>query len=100
MPQRRKTRPRTGRKWSARVTRESDALDLCRRVSAWHDPKRIARSLKRSTEHSRRRKARPFRSAMSMLNFYVNRAGRNLPAERRRVLAHAKKELRRLYDRE
>jgi hypothetical protein len=81
------------------VTRESDALDLRRRVFTWRDPKRIARSLKRSAEHSKRRKAEPFRSAMSMLTFYVNRAGRNLPADRRRVLARAKAELRRLYDR-
>ena len=98
MPQS-KQRTRADRRWSSRVTRESDALDLRRRVFTWRDPKRIARSLKRSAEHSRRRKARPFQSAMSMLNFYVNRAGRNLPAERRRVLARAKDELRRLYDR-
>src|SRR5690348_10073078 len=95
----RKTHSRAGRRWSARVTRDSDALDLRRRVFTWRDPKRIARSLKRSAEHSQRRKGRPFQSAMSMLNFYVNRAGRNLPAERRRVLARAKSELRRLYDR-
>ena len=100
MPQQgRKTHPRAGRRWSARVTRDSDALDLRRRVFTWRDPKRIARSLKRSAEHSQRRKGRPFQSAMSMLNFYVNRAGRNLPVERRRVLARAKSELRRLYDR-
>lgn len=100
MPQAKKPAPRrTGRRWSARVTRESDALDLQRRVFTWRDPKRIARSLKRSAEHSRRRKARPYQSAMSMLTFYLNRAGRNLPAERRRVLARAKEELRRLFDR-
>jgi hypothetical protein len=81
------------------VTRESDALDLQQRVFTWRDPKRIARSLKRSAEHSKRRKARPFQSAMSMLTFYLNRAGRDLPTERRRVLARAKDELRRLYDR-
>ena len=99
MPQQAKKRARTSRKWSARVTSESDALDLRRRVFTWRDPKRIARSLKRSAEHSRRRKARPFQSAMSMLNFYINRGGRNLPTERRRVLARAKDELRRLYGR-
>jgi len=98
MPAKPKTHP-SRRRWSSRVTRESDALDLQRRVFTWRDPKRIARSLKRSAEHSRRRKARPFQSAMSMLNFYLNRAGRNLPAERRRVLARAKTALRRLYDR-
>jgi len=81
------------------VSRESDALDLRRRIFTWRDPKRIARSLKCSAERSKRRKARPFQSAMSMLNFYLNRAGRNLPAGRRRVLARAKNELRRLYDR-
>lgn len=99
MPQQSKPRTRAGRRWSSRVTRESDALDLQRRVFTWRDPKRIARSLKRSAEHSKRRKARPFQSAMSMLTFYLNRAGRNLPTARRRVLARAKEELRRLYDR-
>jgi len=98
MPQS-KQRTRADRRWSSRVTRESDALDLRRRVFTWRDPKRIARSLKRSAEHSKRRKARPFQSAMSMLNFYINRAGRNLPTERRHVLARAKDVLRRLYDR-
>jgi hypothetical protein len=98
MPQS-KTRTRAGRRWSSRVTRESDALDLRRRVFTWRDPKRIARALKQSAEHSNRRKARPFQSAMSMLNFYINRAGRNLPTERRHVLARARDELRRLYDR-
>ena len=86
------------RRWSARVTRESDALDLRQRVFTWRDPKRIARSLKNSAERSRRRKGTPYQSAMSMLNFYINRAGRNLPAERRRVLDRAKSELRRIYD--
>jgi Protein of unknown function (DUF3175) len=85
--------------WSADVTRRSDALDLESGVFAWHDPKRIARSLKRSAESSTRRKARPYQSAMSMLNFYLNRGGRNLPATQRRVLARAKSELRRLYHR-
>ena len=90
---------RKHQRWSGRVTRESDALDLQRRVFTWRDPKRIARSLKRSAEHSTRRKARPYQSAMSMLNFYINRGGRNLPAERRRALNRAKDELRRLFDR-
>ncbi len=87
-------------RWSNAVTRKSDALDLDRGVFTWRDPKRIARSLKRSAEESRRRKAAPYRSALSMLTFYVNRAGHNLPAVRRRVLDQAKHELRRLYDRE
>ena len=102
MPQPSKTRASASRRWSSRVTSESDALDLRRRVFTRRDPKPIARSLKRSAEHSQRRKARPFQSAMSMLTFYINRinrAGRNLPAERHRVLARAKDELRRLYDR-
>jgi len=93
------TRKRTtaARRWSARVTRESDALDLRRGVFTWRDPKRIARSLKRSAEHSRRRKASPYGSAMSMLTFYLNRAGRNLDAEQRRMLSRARTELHRLY---
>ena len=71
-------------------------------LSIWkgeNDPRAIARSLKRSAERSRRRKAEPFRSAMSMLNFYINRAGRNLPKSRRSRLERAKDELRRLYQR-
>jgi hypothetical protein len=86
-------------KWSATVTQKSDALDLERRAFTFRDPKRIARSLKHSAERSKRRKASPFQSSMSMLNFYINRAGRNLPASRRRILDRAKEELRRLFDR-
>jgi hypothetical protein len=84
-------------RWSRRVMQTSNALDLERGVFAQEDPKRIARSLKRSAEESKRRKAEPFRSAMSMLNFYINRAGRNLPRERRAKLEAAKDELRALY---
>jgi hypothetical protein len=80
--------------------RTSDALDLKSRVFTWRDPKRIARSLKRSAEQSERRKAGPYQSAMSMLNFYINRGGRNLPAERKKVLNAAKTELRRLFHRD
>jgi predicted ATPase len=96
-----RTRPAAAKRryWSAEVSRRSDALDLERRAFTWRDPKRIARSLKRSAERSRRRKAGPYQSAMSMLNFYINRAGRNLPAERKRVLERAKDELRRLFGR-
>ena len=79
--------------------RHSDALDLEKDVFAQHDPKAIARSLKRSAEHSERRKSSPFRSAMSMLTFYINRAGERLPAAQRRRLEKAKEELRALYDR-
>jgi len=87
-------------RWSGKVTRESSALDLEEGVFTWRDPQRIARSLQRSAEASRRRKAPPFRSAMSMLVFYINRAGRNLDPQQRAVLEAAKTELRRLYGRE
>ncbi|CAN2532747.1 hypothetical+protein [Methylocapsa aurea] len=83
--------------WSAEVGRESNALDLEPDVFTLDDPGAIARSLKQSAESSLRRKSAPFRSAMSMLNFYVNRAGRGLPAERRRILEKAKIELRKLF---
>jgi len=86
-------------RWSQDVTRHSNALDLEKDVFAQADPKRIARSLKRSAEHSERRKSSPFRSAMSMLTFYINRAGKHLPAAQRRRLEAAKDELRKLYDR-
>ena len=89
-----------GRRWSARVTRKSDALDLERGVFTKRDPKRIAASLKRSAERSRRRKADPYRSALSMLTFYINRAGKNLPASRRRTLQRAKGELRKQFGRD
>ena len=87
------------RRWSARVTQRSDALDLDNKVFVQRDPKRIARSLKRSAERSKRRKGSPLQSAMSMLNFYINRAGRNLPAAQKKKLAAAKDELRRLFGR-
>ena len=89
-----------GRRWSARVTRESDALDLERGVFTKRDPKRIAASLKRSAERSHRRKADPYRSAVSMLTFYINRAGKNLPAGRRKTLERAKGELRKQFGRD
>ncbi|MDE2309728.1 MAG: DUF3175 domain-containing protein [Betaproteobacteria bacterium] len=84
--------------WPARVTRESFALELEEGVFTWQDPKRIAQSLKRSAETSTRRKAPPFRSAMSMLVFYINRAGKNLDENQKRILEQAKDELRALYD--
>ncbi|WP_376703882.1 DUF3175 domain-containing protein [Mesorhizobium sp. ISC25] len=87
------------RKWSADVTEHSDALDLEEHIFESHDPRKIAASLKRSAEHSDRRKAGPFQSAMSMLNFYINRAGKNLPAARKKVLEDAKDELRVLFGR-
>jgi len=87
------------RRWSQAVTKRSDALDLQRSVFTWKDPKRIAASLKRSAEASTRRKADPFRSTLSMLTFYINRAGKNLPTERRRTLSAAKDELRKKFGR-
>jgi hypothetical protein len=87
------------RRWSQRVTETSNALDLDRGVFARDEPASIARSLKRSAERSRRRKADPFRSAMSMLVFYINRAGSRLPKRRRVRLEQAKDELRALYHR-
>ena len=87
------------RRWSGRVTRESDALDLRHGVFTWKDPRRIAASLKRSAEASSRRKADPYHSALSMLTFYINRAGDNLGAGQRRVLEQAKEELRRSFGR-
>ena len=93
-------RRKATRCWSGRVTKESDALDLDSGVFTWSDPKRIAASLKRSAEQSHRRKAEPYRSALSMLVFYINRAGKNLPASRRRTLEQAKTELRKQFGRE
>ncbi len=86
-------------KWSARVTRESNALDLEKGVFTLRSPKEIAASLKRSAERSSRRKADPYRSALSMLVFYMNRAGKNLPASRKRTLNKAKDELREQFGR-
>ena len=77
--------------------KKSDALDLDKGVFTWNDPHKIAESLKRSAEASQRRKAGPYQSAMSMLNFYINRAGKNLTAERKRILNQAKLELRKLF---
>jgi hypothetical protein len=90
----------TKRLWSSAVTRNSDALDLERNVFAKETPVAIARSLKRSAERSSRRKSAPYRSAMSMLTFYINRAGKNLPKSRLRILERAKGELRKVFGRE
>jgi hypothetical protein len=93
---RRKTAPakRGGRRWSKRVTETSDAMDLKDGVFKLRDPKKIAASLKYSAQSSKRRKTNPYRSALSMLTFYLNRAGKNLPASRRKVLDRAKDELK------
>jgi Protein of unknown function (DUF3175) len=87
-------RPTKDAKWSRGVTEKSNALDLEPNVFTWKDPRRIARSLKRSAERSNRRKGTPLQSAMSMLNFYINRAGRDLDPSQRKVLNEAKDELR------
>ncbi|MBO0696187.1 MAG: DUF3175 domain-containing protein [Verrucomicrobia bacterium] len=87
------------RRWSAEVTKHSDALDLKRDVFKGRDPHRMALSLKRSAERSKRRKGTPYQSAMSMLNFYINRAGKNLPQKQKLVLERAKGELREVFGR-
>ena len=91
---------RTSKKWSQDVTEHSNALDLEREVFTRDDPRSIARSLKRSAEASRRRRSSPFRSAMSMLTFYINRAGSGLDKKQKRKLEQAKDELRDLYHKE
>ena len=88
------------KRWSQDVTEHSDALDLEKGVFAFKDPKKIALSLKRSAERSNRRKSDPYRSAMSMLNFYLNRAGKHLSDVDRGRLEKAKDELRKLFHRE
>jgi Protein of unknown function (DUF3175). len=92
-------KPARSRRWSARVTQQSDALDLRPQIFKSKDPRHIALSLKRSAERSKRRKGTPRQSAMSMLNFYINRAGENLPDSRRRILGKAKDELKAAFDR-
>lgn len=93
------SRPRRTNKWSADVTAHSDALDLEPHVFSKDDPAEIAELLKRSAELSDRRKSGAFRSAMSMLNLYINRAGRNLSPSRKRTLERAKTKLRGLFGR-
>jgi len=85
--------------WSGEVTENSNALDLEPGVFTWKDPERIAKSLKISAEISIRRKAKSFQSAMSMLNFYINRAGKNLPVSQKKILGQAKIELRKQFNR-
>jgi hypothetical protein len=86
-----------GRRWSADVTKHSDALDLKSEVFKGKDLHRIALSLKRSAERSKRRKGTPYQSSMSMLNFYINRAGKNLPKRQKQILERAKGELREAF---
>lgn len=101
-PARRKptVRKASSRRWSQRVTRESNALDLKQGVFTLTDPKKIAASLKRSAERSSRRKAGAYRSALSMLTFYINRAGKTLPKTQRGRLERAKTELKRQFGKE
>jgi len=82
------------RYWSGHVTKQSNALDLESGVFTWKDPKKIAASLLRSAQKSKRRKSEPHRSAMSMLNFYINRAGKGLDAAQKKILNQAKADLR------
>jgi hypothetical protein len=95
----RKSATTAGKRWSGRVTRESHALELEDGVFTWKDPARIARSLQRSANGSTGRKTTPFSSAMSMLVFYINRAGSNLDDDQKQILEQTKSELRKLYGR-
>ena len=88
------------KKWSKKVTEHSDAMDLEKDVFKQKDPKKIAESVKRSAEKSNRKKAGPFQSAMSMINFYENRGGKNISAAQKKVLDKSKNELRKLFGRE
>ncbi len=90
----------TAHRWSQDVTEHSNALSLDRGVFTKTDPAEIAQSLKYSAEHSTRRRTTPFRSAMSMLTFYINRAGGDLPAKQKKVLEQAKEELRKAFGKE
>jgi hypothetical protein len=91
---------KTPRKWSKKVNETSNAMDLEQNVFKGNDPKKIAQSVKRSASKSKRRRASPYQSAMSMLNFYINRGGKNLPASKKKILEQSKDELRKLFDSE
>jgi hypothetical protein len=93
------TRTKSSKFWSARVTQHSDALDLEANIFKSKDPRKIALSLRHSAQVSKRRKGTPYQSAMSMLNFYINRAGKNLPQRQKRVLERAKDKLREAFGR-
>lgn len=86
------------KKWAKGVTEKSNALDLEKGVFTWKDPKKIALSLKKSAENSKWRKAEPYQSSMSMLSFYINRAGKSLPEQQKKILEQAKIELRTLFN--
>jgi hypothetical protein len=91
---------KTPRKWSKKVNETSNAMDLEQNVFKGNDPKKIAQPVKRSASKSKRRRASPYQSAMSMLNFYINRGGKNLPASKKKILEQSKDELRKLFDSE
>jgi hypothetical protein len=91
---------KTPRKWSKKVNETSNAMDLEQNVFKGNDPKKIAQSVKRSASKSKRRRASPYQSVMSMLNFYINRGGKNLPASKKKILEQSKDELRKLFDSE
>lgn len=93
-----KEKGKSPKKWSGKVTRHSHALALDEGVFTWKDPAKIAASLKQSAETSTNRKTDPYRSATSMLTFYINRAGKNLPASRKKILTQAKTELKKQFD--
>lgn len=97
---RKKRGPKSAKKWSKHVTETSNSLDLENSVFKKDNPAAIAKSLKQSANKSHRRKGTPFQSAMSMLNFYINRAGKNLPEKQQQVLEDAKNELRKVFGRE
>ena len=86
--------------WSSEVAKESDALDLEPEVFTWKNPKKIALSLKYSADKSHRKKSSPYQSAMSILNFYINRAGKNLSPPQKKILEKAKDELKKLFERD
>jgi hypothetical protein len=88
------------KKWSKNVTEHSNAMDLEKDIFKLKDPKKIAASVKKSAEKSKRKKAGPFQSAMSMINFYENRGGKNIPASQKKVLDKSKDQLRKLYGRD
>jgi hypothetical protein len=99
-PKKKSAKKSAPKKWSKKVTQTSNAMDLERDVFKQKNPKAIAKSVKKSAEKSKRKKAGPFQSAISMINFYENRAGKNLEGGQKKVLDKSKNELRKLYGRE
>jgi len=100
MPTTKKQPRKTSKKWSSNVTKHSNALDLDKGVFKSKNPNKIARSLENSAEKSTRKKGSSYQSAMSMLNFYINRAGKNLPAKQKAILTEAKDKLKALHEKD